>query len=127
MMKRMIGLLMMVGLMVGVLSGCTICKYASCYGSGKVQWDGNFVDGEKDGEWVWYSENGKVKEEGNFVDGKLEGKRIDYYPSGEVGLEKNYVDGKREGKWVWYDEDGNITDEDIWRDDKCVEMCEEGD
>ena len=38
--------------------------------------------------------------------------------------EGNYVDGKKEGKWVFYDEDGNITDEDIWKDGKCIEMCE---
>ena len=29
-----------------------------------------------------------------------------------------------EGKSIWYDQDGNIEDEDIFRDDKCVEMCE---
>ena len=49
------------------------------------------------------------------------------YENGRVMRESNFVDGKLEGKWVEYDEEGNITDEDIWKDDKCVEMCEEGD
>ena len=41
--------------------------------------------------------------------------------------ERHYVDGKLDGKWVEYDEEGNITDEDIYRDDECVELCEERD
>ena len=41
--------------------------------------------------------------------------------------EANYVDGKLEGKVVYYDEEGNITDEDVFQNDECIEMCEEGD
>jgi len=65
-----------------------------------------------------------VEWEGNYVDGKKEGKTVRYYESGKVEWERNYVDGEEEGKSVWYDEDGNITDEDIYKDGECVEMCE---
>ena len=66
-----------------------------------VRWDGNFVDGEKDGEWVLYYESGKVRM-----------------------WERNYLGGKKEGSWVGYYENGNIKDEDIYEDGKCIEMCE---
>ena len=69
----------------------------------------------------------QVGVEGNYVDGKREGKWVGYDENGRVMREPNFVDGKLEGKWVEYDEEGNITDEDIWKDDKCVEMCAEGD
>ena len=64
-----------------------------------MEWELDYVGGEKEGKWSRYYENGKVKDEGT------------------------YVDGKGEGKWVWYDEEENITDEDIYKDDKWVAMC----
>ena len=44
--------------------------------------------------------------------------------NGQLLFENHYVHGDKEGKWVRYDEEGNIIDEDIWKDGRCVEMCE---
>ena len=65
--------------------------------------------------------------ERHYVDGERDGKEVYYYENGQVEAELHYVDGKLDGKWVEYDEEGNITDEDIYRDDECVELCEERD
>ena len=59
--------------------------------------------------------------------GKETGRRSIINENGQVEAELHYVDGKLDGKWVEYDEEGNITDEDIYRDDECVELCEERD
>ena len=34
---------------------------------------------------------------------------------------------QQDGKWVYYDKKENIIDEDIWKNDKCIDMCEEND
>ena len=34
---------------------------------------GNYLDGEKTGEWKWYYENGELEKTGTFLDGKLLG------------------------------------------------------
>ena len=54
----------------------------------------------------------------------MDGKWVVYWKNGIVLWEGNYVDGNREGKSVWYYESGKIKDVDIYKDGKCVEMCE---
>ena len=126
-MKRILGLLLMMGMMVGCGKGIKVGKEEYPNGAVEVEYQhytSFFFYKTKHGWYKSYYESGKVKEEGNYVDKKTEGKWVWYYESGKVFWERNYVDGKREGKSVGYWENGEIRDEDIWKDGECVEMCE---
>ena len=94
---------------------------------GKVWQEQEFSHGTLVGRAFTYYENGQVSRERHYVDGEKDGKEVYYFENGQVEQERHYVDGKLDGKWVEYDEEGNITDEDIYRDDECVELCEERD
>ena len=134
-MKRIIGLLMVMGLMVGV--GCGGDKDSPTGPSNEVtkgpdgqtlevvtrKWEnGNIkvesqyfkdIEGKmvQHGYYKEYYESGKVKREENIVDGKREGKSVLYYESGKVEWEVNYLDGKLEGKSVEYYESGKVKRE----------------
>ena len=153
-MKRMIGLVMMMGLVVGV--GCGGDKDSPTGPSNEVtkgpdgqtlevvtrKWEnGNIkvesqyfkdIEGKmvQHGYYKEYYESGKVKREENIVDGKREGKSVLYYESGKVEWEENYVDGKLEGKSVWYYESGEVEREvnyvDGNKDGKWVYYYESG-
>ena len=70
-MKRMIGFLMMVGLVVGVFNGCgyLIKTHTEKYDNGKMSGEANYIDGKKEGKYVEYYESGKVMGKGNYVNG----------------------------------------------------------
>ena len=42
-------------------------------------YEGDFVDGKRNGKGIEYDENGNKRYEGDFVDGKLNGKGMSYY------------------------------------------------
>ena len=70
-MKRMIRVLMLMGLMVSV-GGCGKDgpkRFVEYYENGQVEVEGNRKDGERDGKWVWYDENGKIEAEESYKDG----------------------------------------------------------
>jgi antitoxin component YwqK of YwqJK toxin-antitoxin module len=79
-----------------------------------------YVNGEMTFEKVNF-ENGEYTE-GYFGDNFTTYKG--YYENGQLSSEEYYVDGERDGRWVEYDDEENITDEDIYKDGKCIEMCE---
>ena len=93
-MKRMIGLLMLMGLMVSV-GGCGKdgpTRFVEYYENGQVEVEGNRKDGERDGKWVWYDENGKIEAEGSYKDGYKIGKWVYYYEDGQLRSEEYYDD-----------------------------------
>lgn len=44
-------------------------KCATYFDSGKIGIEGNYKNGRKDGEWIWYYENGTRKRSTIFKDG----------------------------------------------------------
>ena len=86
-MKRMIGVLMMVGMWSGVWGEETKI-HTEKYDNGDVKVEYQYYDHPEYNARInhgWkklYYENGKVKAEGTFVDGKLVGKEVVYYVSG---------------------------------------------
>ena len=71
-MKKILGLLMMMGLMVSVV-GCASEKgpqglpVQKSWPSGRVEVEGNFKDGEKDGKWVRYDGEGNLTDEDIYL------------------------------------------------------------
>jgi antitoxin component YwqK of YwqJK toxin-antitoxin module len=63
----------------------------------------------RDSIWVYYfAKSGKIQFEGAYIDGNSNGKHKFYFEEGKIKEEQNYVMGKREGTWRKYNEDGTV-------------------
>ena len=76
------------------------------YPNKKVQMEGTFKNGKRDGKWTSWYENGNVWSEGSFVMGKSDGKRTTYYENGKMRYDGFYKDGLCEGNWRFFFENG---------------------
>ena len=118
--------------------------------NGKLEFEGEYLYGKRNGKGIEYWDNGKVIFEGEYLDGKPNGKGKEYYYNGTLSFEGEYLyDYKIKGKYYinekleyegeylygkkWngkgYDENGNIVYEIIngngkvkeyWDDDELI-------
>ena len=68
--------------------------------------EGEFVEGEKHGDWVAYYANGNKMREGRYVNGKKDGPWTLYYENGNKKSECTFVNGKYSGLYTAYHENG---------------------
>ena len=91
------------------------------YGEDQIYSEGNYKNGKKEGEWIFYDYDNNPAAKGNYKDGKANGewitydeetqftgKVIGYYNNGELKSKRNYKDGKKEGEWIFYYKNGQI-------------------
>jgi uncharacterized protein len=77
---------------------------------GDVREDGYFVEGMYSGEWKTTDlETGKLLFQGKFLDGYPNGKHTFYWQGGQRRQEGFYVMGQREGEWYYFDQEGNVV------------------
>lgn len=69
---------------------------------------GSYLDGEKDGKWIFYYPNGEIELEGYYSEGKPDRKWVWTYENGNTKREENFIYGKREGEYTEYDSIGNL-------------------
>ena len=84
-------------------------KIIETNGSGKeykIKFEGEYLNGKKNGKGKEYYENGKIKYEGEYINGERNGKGKEYYRNGKLFFEGEYLDGKRHGKGKEYNEEG---------------------
>jgi hypothetical protein len=86
-------------------------KYIDYYNSGKIQDEGNLVNGVLDGELIIYRKNGNKKTVSHYKDGKLNGSWDEYYPNGALSSTRNYKDGKTVGYQKDYFINGRVSHE----------------
>jgi len=68
---------------------------------------GNYVNDEPDSLWKSYYMPGKIKHfEGRFVAGEPVGIHTGYHPNGNKMYSGNYISGMRDGDWQFWDEEG---------------------
>jgi antitoxin component YwqK of YwqJK toxin-antitoxin module len=60
----------------------------------------------KDGKWQAFYSNGQLKYEGNFVQGNPDGEHTFYYSNGQVKEINYYTMGISEKNWKKFDENG---------------------
>lgn len=71
--------------------------------------EGSYKSDKRDGEWKhYYTENSKLRYVGNFVDGIPDGMQIFYYSNGNEKQTGKYIGGSKEGDWKFYDESGYL-------------------
>lgn len=76
---------------------------------GDVREEGSFTDGQYSGEWKTTDlETGKILFQGKYLDGYPNGKHIYYRENGQKKFEGHYVMGQREGEWYYFNEDGTV-------------------
>lgn len=75
--------------------------------SGKKGMEGNFVNGKRDGVWVWYYEAGTKKRETNYRNGKPNGESNIWYKNGQKRSQIIYDNGTNIKQYRW-DEEGNF-------------------
>lgn len=64
----------------------------------KIRYEGDSLNGERDGFWIIYDFFGKKASEGNYIQGKKDG-IWSYYVDGLLKERGKYLDDKREGWW----------------------------
>jgi antitoxin component YwqK of YwqJK toxin-antitoxin module len=84
-------------------------KYYLFYENGRLQIEGNFKNGLKEGEWRSFYENADDLEKNIYKDGKLNGLSEAWYENGVAQVTGIFINDKREGEWIWYSENGNVT------------------
>ena len=71
--------------------------------------EGDYKDDKRDGEWKhYYTDTKKLRFVGKFIDGVPDGMQIYYYPNGKEKQTGKYEGGQKEGDWRFYDESGFI-------------------
>lgn len=78
---------------------------------------GSFLNGEKEGEWIFTFYSGKTDKISNYKNGKLHGPYKNYYESGKLYAEGQYHEGKKTGQWTWYTSEGTRDMQGTFLDD----------
>ena len=67
--------------------------------------EGEYLDGKRNGKGKKYYDDGKLMFEGEYLDGKRNGKGKEYYKNGQLKFEGEYLKGK---KWngIRYNKNG---------------------
>jgi len=88
-----------------------LIKETTYYPGKKIQMEGFYKEGKRDGKWTYWYENGHVWSDGFFKKGKSDGKRVTYFENGRVRYEAYYKENQRVGKWRFFNEKGQLLKE----------------
>ncbi len=69
--------------------------------------EGEYVDDERNGIWLFTHSNGNKMFEGAFELGVAVGKHEYFYSNGKPEMRGTYAGGELDGDWMYFDEDGN--------------------
>lgn len=83
-------------------------KAIAYFPSGKVSFEGQYVNGSAEGEFKNYHYNGQLSYVRTYENDELTGVAKKYYPDGSLQLEANYVDGERDGEYKSYYDNGKV-------------------
>jgi uncharacterized protein len=79
---------------------------------------GRYTDDLEDSIWTeYYVDNGKIRFTGKFSQGRPDGTHTWYYEDGKKQTEGHYTLGLKEDKWKYYNEDGALFLTITFRDD----------
>ena len=76
---------------------------------GELKFEGEYLNGKRNGKGKEYNNNGKLIFEGEYLNGKRNGKGKQYNNyNGELEYEGEYINGERNGKGKEYNYDGKL-------------------
>ena len=95
------------------------------YNNGKLKFEYEIKNDEKEGFFREYYENGQLKKESCYKNGKLNALCKQYYENGQLELEYTLNEGKIHGLCKKYYENGQLEFEYNIKDDKKEGLCKE--
>jgi antitoxin component YwqK of YwqJK toxin-antitoxin module len=79
--------------------------------------EGKYIIGLKDGLWKSYYSDRKLRFKGNFIQGNPDGQQLFYYENGKLKEEQFYRMGIRQRTWKKFDEEGSPVLTITYKDD----------
>lgn len=118
-------------------------KFRYFYPNGNLSSVGNYVNGEKQGLWLWYHYNGMMSDSSFYEGGKVRGTSISWHNNGYMSDSAVYTsdgkavyvswfddgtpsgagrfdNGKREGVWQYFHKNGNNAAIEKYRQDELL-------
>ena len=90
-------------------------KIKEIYYNGKLIFEGEYLNGKRNGKGKEYNDNGKLIFEGEYLNGKRNGKGKEYDNNGKLIFEGEYLNGKN-GKGKEYEKMENKYEGEIkWK------------
>ena len=74
--------------------------------------EGQFINGKRDGEWIWWDKYNRKIKAGNYVNGSKEGPWFEWLYTGYAFdlIKMNYKNDELDGKWTyWYYYEGPLS------------------
>lgn len=81
------------------------------HSNGEIYSEGQFINGNRSGEFNWYYDSGNRKERSFFDGGKRIAMTTQWYENGKKHAEGNYKKGQLNGKLTWWYENGQKKEE----------------
>ena len=85
---------------------------------GKLGFEGEYLNGKRNGKGKEYWYDGKLRFEGEYLDGKRNGKAKYYYYNGRLFFNGEHINGFKRGKVFYYDGkllfEGEFLNERMW-------------
>ena len=85
-----------------------------------LEFEGEFLNGQRNGKGKEYYDNGNIKFEGEFLNGQRNGKGKEYNENDNIKFEGEYLKGKKNGKGKEYDQYGKIIFEGEYLNDNKI-------
>ncbi len=76
---------------------------------GRLQMEGDMLNGQRHGLWVAYGSSGQVKSRNTYVNGVLEGPSTVFRENGALYYEGQHFSGHPVGTWKFHDEIGTLV------------------
>jgi len=76
--------------------------------NGKLKFEGEYLNGKRNGQGKEYYDNDKLEYEGEYINGKRSGKGKEFHFNGKLKFDGEYLNGKKL-IGIIYDENGNFS------------------
>ena len=83
--------------------------YISYHSNGEKNFEYEYKNDVKDGNWFQYNDKGKLVEQKVYKNGILEGPKISYHSNGEKSFTSTYVNGELHGEKLQYNDRGKLV------------------
>lgn len=67
-----------------------------------IKSEGNYMEGNKIGHWIYYYCNNHKRKEGSYINGKKCNYWMYWFFTGKISSSGNYVDDEEMGTWIYY-------------------------
>jgi antitoxin component YwqK of YwqJK toxin-antitoxin module len=79
---------------------------------------GEYLNGKKQGNWVFYRINGMLEKKVNYIKDSLDGAYLLFTENGDTLISGYYNNGIKTGKWIWKNDSGKMDMEGTFEDGK---------